>query len=77
MEVTEKKVSEEQEGFRKGRGCVDQVFAMKMLVEKYLGRDKICIQPPCLFSIFMDGCMSEMKRKVVNVGARFRLNGED
>ncbi len=32
MEVTEGKVSEEQGGFRKGRGCVDQVFAMKMLV---------------------------------------------
>ncbi len=28
MEVTEGKVSEEQGGFRKGRGCVDQIFAM-------------------------------------------------
>ncbi len=33
MEVTEGKVSEEQGGFRKGRGCVDQIFAMKRLVE--------------------------------------------
>ncbi len=39
MEVTEGKVSEEQGSFRKGRGCVDQIFAMKMLVE-YLGKDK-------------------------------------
>ncbi len=30
--VTEEKVSEEQRGFRKGRGCVAQIFAMKMLV---------------------------------------------
>ncbi len=34
MEVTEEKVSEEQGGFRKRRGCVDQIFAMKMLVEE-------------------------------------------
>ncbi len=37
MEVTEGKVSEEQEGLRKGRGCVDQIFAMEMLVEEYIG----------------------------------------
>ncbi len=40
MEVTEGKVSEEQRGFRKGRGCVDQIFAMKCLVEEYLGKGK-------------------------------------
>ncbi len=40
MEVTEGKVSKEQEGFRKGRGCVDQIFTMKILVEEYLGKDK-------------------------------------
>ncbi len=28
MEVTEGKVSEEQGGFWKGRGCIDQIFAM-------------------------------------------------
>ncbi len=46
MEVTEGKVSEEQEGFRKGRGCVNQIFAMKRLVEEYLGKDKLksCMQ---------------------------------
>ncbi len=33
-------MSEEQRGFRKGRGCVDQTFAMKRLVEEYLGKDK-------------------------------------
>ncbi len=31
---------------------------------------------PWLFNIFMDGCIREMKRKVVNVGAKLRLNGE-
>ncbi len=32
MEVTEEKVSEEQGGFRKGGGCVGQIFTMKRLV---------------------------------------------
>ncbi len=41
-------MSEEQGGFRKGRGCVDQIFAMKMLVEEYLGKDKK------LYAAFMD-----------------------
>ncbi len=40
MEVTERKVSEDQGGFREGRGCVDQIFTMKRLVEGYLGKDK-------------------------------------
>ncbi len=40
MEVTEGKVSEEQGGFRNGRECVDQIFAMKRLVEEDLGKDK-------------------------------------
>ncbi len=35
MEVTEGKVSEEQGGFRKEKGCVDQIFAIKMIVKEY------------------------------------------
>ncbi len=48
MEVTKGTVSKEQGGFRKGRGCVDQIFAMKRLVEEYLGKDKK------LYGAFMD-----------------------
>ncbi len=40
MQVTEEKLSEEQGGFKKGRGCVDQLFAMKRLVGEYLGKYK-------------------------------------
>ncbi len=136
-------MGEEQGGFRKGRGCVNQIFAMKMLVEEYLGKDKKlyagfmnpekaydrvdrealwsvlktygvggqllkgmqafyseanacvrvggefsesftvemgvrqgCVMSPWLFNIFMDGCMREMKCKVVNAGAKLRLHGE-
>ena len=38
MQVTEKRVSDEQEGFRRGKSCVDQIFAIKMVVEEYLGK---------------------------------------
>ncbi len=141
MEVTQGKVNEEQGGFRKGRGCVDQIFAMKKLVEEYLGKDKKlyaafmdlekayvdkealwsvlkiycvggqqlkgiqtfyreanacvrvggkfnessavevgvrqgCVMSTWLFNMFMVWCMREMKCKVVNVGAKLRLNGE-
>ncbi len=47
MEATEGKVSDHG-GFRKGRGCVDQIFAMKRLVEEYLRKDKK------LYAAFMD-----------------------
>ena len=34
IEVTEGKGSEKQGGFRKGKGCVDQIFAIKIMVEE-------------------------------------------
>ncbi len=48
MEVTEGKVSEEQGEFRKGKGCVDQIFAMKMIVEEYLRKGE------SVYAAFMD-----------------------
>ena len=33
MEITEGKVSGEQVGFREGKGCMDQIFPIKMMVE--------------------------------------------
>ncbi len=38
--MTEKKVSDEQGGFRKGKSYVDQIFAIKMLMGEYLGKDR-------------------------------------
>ena len=35
-------------GFRKGRGCVDQVFALKNVCEKYLEKNR------CVYMAFMD-----------------------
>ena len=35
MEGTERKVNKEQVRFREGRGCVNQIFAIKIIVEEY------------------------------------------
>ena len=35
---TEYAIGEEQCGFRQGRGCMDQVFAVRQVCEKYLAR---------------------------------------
>ena len=32
--ITEGMMNDEQGGFRKGRGCVDQIFAIKQICEK-------------------------------------------
>lgn len=42
MEVMEGKVSEEPGAFRKGKGCMSKLklFAIKMVVKKYLGKGK-------------------------------------
>ena len=34
------KVMDEQGGFRSGRGCIDQIFAVKQIVEKTIEKDK-------------------------------------
>uniref|UniRef100_UPI0025A0B55C hypothetical protein n=1 Tax=Klebsiella pneumoniae TaxID=573 RepID=UPI0025A0B55C len=39
-ELTERFVGEEQCGFRKGRGCVDQIFVMNQLSEKFVSKGK-------------------------------------
>ena len=48
MELTEGKVSEEQGEFRKGKACVDQTFATKIMVKEYLGDNGK------LYAAFMD-----------------------
>ena len=37
---TECAIGEEQCGFRQGRGCMDQVFAIRQVCEKYLANWK-------------------------------------
>ncbi len=41
-------MGDEQGGVREGRGCVHQIFAVKILVEKYLEKDRK------LFAVSMD-----------------------
>ena len=40
MEVVEGIISEEQGGFQKGKGCMDQIFVIEIMVEEYLGKDE-------------------------------------
>ena len=40
-ELTKERVGEEQGGFREGRGCVDQVFTLRMIGEKLREKDKV------------------------------------
>lgn len=42
IQITEEKVIKEQDDFRKGKECVQQIFAMKILAEK---DGKYCMQP--------------------------------
>ena len=41
--LTERSVMEEQGGFRSGRGCVDQVFAVKQVIQKMIERDRVML----------------------------------
>ncbi len=40
MKIMDKRMGDEEGGFRKGKGCVDQTFTVKILVEKYLEKDR-------------------------------------
>ena len=40
IESTKEQVTEEQGGFRSGKGCIDQIFVLKQLVEKYIEKRK-------------------------------------
>ena len=42
--LTEDLLLEEQAGCRSGRGCIDQSFVIRLLMEKHLEKDKSCIQ---------------------------------
>ncbi len=48
MKITIKSVGDQQGSFWKGRICVDQIIVVKILVEKYLEKDRK------LFAAFMD-----------------------
>ena len=45
---TEAAIGKEQCGFRKGRGCVDQIFVVRQLREKFLAKGRE------VYFIFMD-----------------------
>ena len=42
LKIIESRISEEQGGYRKGRGCMDRIFSLRLVVEKILTKGK-CI----------------------------------
>ena len=56
---TESAIGEKQCGFRQGRGCMDQVFAVRQVCEKYLENGKdvfwafMDLEKPVILSIDM------------------------
>ena len=56
---TECAIGEEQCGFRQGRGCMDKVFAVRQVCEKYLANGKdvswafMDLEKPMILSIDM------------------------
>ncbi|CAG5021593.1 unnamed protein product [Parnassius apollo] len=48
MKETDGKIWDVQAGFRKGMGCTDQVFSMRMIAEKFLAKNQK------VFCAFMD-----------------------
>lgn len=38
--LIDRSVRDEQRGFKKGRGCMDQIFALNMMVGEYLEKDR-------------------------------------
>ncbi len=51
-------------------GKFSESFAVEVGVRQW------CVMSPWLFNICMDGCMREMKCKVINAGAKLRFNRE-
>jgi len=47
QKITKDKVSVEKGGFRTGKGCVDQIFTVRMIIEKMLAKEKV-------YAAFMD-----------------------
>ncbi len=39
--IAKDKVSEEQYGFRTGKGCIDQISNMRIIIEKMLPKDRV------------------------------------
>ncbi len=67
------KVSVKQGGLRKGSGCVDQIFAMKRLVEEYLGKNE-----NLYYAAFMDleNAYDKVDREALSVMKIYGVSGQ-
>ena len=72
--LTEGSVMDEQGGFRSARGCIDQVFAVKQVIEKMIEKGRV------MFMVFIDlekaydnVCREKLWRVLSGYGVRGRL----
>ena len=72
--LTEGSVMDEQGGFRSGRECLDQIFAVKQVIEKMIEKDEV------MFMVFIDlekaydnVCREKLWRILFEYGIRGRL----
>ena len=54
-EGTEGMICDEQGGFTRVRGCVDQIFAVRRVCGKYLVKVRKCFGPSCSWEKHMTG----------------------
>ncbi len=60
--LTEEKISEEQGGFRKGRGCVDQILSFRLVEEKILARGKNYTLPSLIYKMVVEKILARGKK---------------
>ncbi len=62
--------------YREANACVRVGGGFSQCFAVEVGMRQWCVMSPWLFNTFMDGGMREIKCKLVNAGAKLRLNGE-
>ena len=71
-EKTENAIAKVQSGFRRGRGCTDQIFIVRQVCEKYLGKGKD------MYFVFLDlekACDRVDRDAMWNVLRLYRIGG--
>ena len=72
--LTEGSVMDEQGGFRSGRGCLDQIFAVKQVIEKMIEKDKVMFMVfIALEKVYDNVCREKLWRTLFEYGIRGRL----
>ena len=67
--VVDRRLREEQAGFRKGKGCIDQIFALRNIIEQCTEwQRKLCIN----FMDFKFSCAFQSKTRMRDISTAFQ-----